>query len=403
VTDIDGARRGFARAIAELDEWFTPSRGAKGAKAVGTKTPFYLAYLARNNRMSMESYGRLCARLMTFEFVPAPDMVRLPPSNTRKKRIGIVSAHVWSHSVWIAITRGWIQHLNPARFEVIVFHLSSYEDEETAWARQEATDYIASIGTVTELAKEILSAQLDVLIYPEIGMDTLTIQLAAMRLVPVQVASWGHPQTSGLPTIDIFLSAELFEPPDAQTHYSEKLARLPNLGVCVESLAPKVVAPNLASLGLPVNGPLLLCPGSPFKYSPEHDDVWVELGKCLQARGGGCLVFFESQRTFMSEQLFRRLRGAFEQANVNFDLTVRRIPTLPRDQFYGLMQSATLMLDTIEFSGFNTALQGLECGLPIIAYEGEFMRGRLASGLLRRMGMNDWVATSKAQYIEKTM
>lgn len=403
VADVDDAREGFARAIAELDAWFTPSRAAMGAKAVGTKTPFYLAYHARDNRLLLESYGRLCARLMTFDLEPTPDNLRLPHSNTRKLRIGIVSAHVWSHSVWIAITRGWIEHLNPSRFEVLVFHLSAYGDEETARARRESTDYIDSLGTVTEWSKAIVSAQLDALIYPEIGMDTLTTQLAAKRLVPVQLASWGHPQTSGLPTIDLFLSAELFEPPRAQTHYCEKLVRLPNLGVCVESLAPRVAVPNLTSLGLPISGPLLLCPGSPFKYSPEHDGVWVELGRRLQALGNGCLVFFESHRTVMSEQLVQRLRRAFVQAGVDYDRTIHFVPTLVSGEFYGLMQSATLMLDTIEFSGFNTALQGLECGLPMIAYEGEFMRGRLASGLLRRMGMNEWVATSKSEFIEKTM
>jgi predicted O-linked N-acetylglucosamine transferase (SPINDLY family) len=403
VTDVDDAGVDFSRAIAELGAWFTPSRASMGAKAVGTKTPFYLAYHARNNRVLLEAYGRLCSRLMTFEFEPMPKKLRLPPLNTRKLRIGVVSAHVWNHSVWIAITRGWIEHLNPSRFEVLVFHLSSYGDEETARARRESTDFIDSLRTVDEWSKAILSAQLDVLIFPEIGMDALTTQLAARRLVPVQLTSWGHPQTSGLPTIDIFLSADLFEPPHAQTHYCEKLVRLPNLGVCVEPLAPRVTVPDLSSMGLPINGPLLLCPGSPFKYSPEHDEVWVELGRRLQTQGRGCLVFFESQRTAMNEQFFRRLRGAFAQANVDFDQTVRQVPTLPRDQFYGLMQSATLMLDTIEFSGFNTAIQGLECGLPMIAYEGEFMRGRLASGLLRRLDMDEWIATSKSEFIEKTI
>jgi len=62
-----------------------------------------------------------------------------------------------------------------------------------------------------------------------------------------------------------------------------------------------------------------------------------------------------------------------------------------------------MMLDTIGFSGFNTALQGLECGLPVVAYEGEFMRGRLASGTLRRLGLDDWVAVSAREFEDKAM
>ena len=41
-------------------------------------------------------------------------------------------------------------------------------------------------------------------------------ELAALRLAPVQCSYIGHPQTSGYPTIDYFLSGELIEPPDGR-------------------------------------------------------------------------------------------------------------------------------------------------------------------------------------------
>jgi predicted O-linked N-acetylglucosamine transferase (SPINDLY family) len=58
------------------------------------------------------------------------------------------------------------------------------------------------------------------------------------------------------------------------------------------------------------------------------------------------------------------------------------------------------LLDTPGFSGFNTAMQAIECGLPVVGREGEFMRGRLASGILRRMGMDALVATTDEAYVE---
>ncbi len=56
------------------------------------------------------------------------------------------------------------------------------------------------------------------------------------------------------------------------------------------------------------------------------------------------------------------------------------------------------MLDTIGFSGFNTAMQAVESALPIVTIEGRFMRGRLASGILRRMGLHELVAPSTEEY-----
>jgi protein O-GlcNAc transferase len=52
------------------------------------------------------------------------------------------------------------------------------------------------------------------------------------------------------------------------------------------------------------------------------------------------------------------------------------------------------------FSGYNTALQAIECGLPVLAREGDFMRGRLASGIMRRMGLPELVATTDEAFIE---
>ena len=400
---LEASRSAFSTALTALDHWFSPARAAQGGcDAVGSVQPFFLTYHARDNRPLLEAYGQLCVRLMQ-PSAAAARPTRAPSAERRKKRVGFASAFVQNHSVWHAITKGWITHLDTTRFEVHVFHLGHAADQETAHARQQAAHFVGNARSVAEWTEAIWSADLDVLIYPDIGMNPLTTQLAAQRLAPVQAASWGHPDTTGLPTIDLFLSAQLLEPPNGEDHYCEKLLRLPNLGVCVEPLGSVAEVPNLQALGLPDQEPLLLCPGQLIKYSPEHDAVWVALGLRLQQHGVGRLVFFRSPRDEISQPFEQRLRRAFHAAGANFDATVCMLDLLPRPQFYGLMQCATMMLDTIGFSGFNTALQCVECGLPLVAFEGEFMRGRLASGLLRRMGLDEWVATSNAAFVDKAM
>ena len=63
--------------------------------------------------------------------------------------------------------------------------------------------------------------QFDVLIYPEVGMDADVLRLASLRLAPLQCMAWGHPVTSGLPTIDVFLSSEAMEPEQSSDQYTE--------------------------------------------------------------------------------------------------------------------------------------------------------------------------------------
>ena len=242
----------------------------------------------------------------------------------------------------------------------------------------------------------IAQTQPDVLIYPEVGMDATTVRLASLRLARVQYASWGHPITTGLPTIDAYISAEALEPPDAQNHYTESLVRLPRLGCSYMPYGTSAQAPDLLTWGINASDRVLLSPGVPYKYSPQHDRIWVELVRQCQP----CkLVFFSSSNESLSAEFKRRLQDAFVRAGVSFEAGVRFIPWQPQAQFFGWLDKADVFLDTIGFSGFNTAIQAVERGAPIVAYEGEEMRGRFASALLRQLGLEAYVAQSVEQYI----
>jgi predicted O-linked N-acetylglucosamine transferase (SPINDLY family) len=389
---MDASRRAFTRAVGELDAWFTPARAASGAQAVGSAQPFYLAYHAVDARPLLLPYGKLATRLMAAGTPARAEAPRAGAGGARKLRVGIAAAQVRDHSVWNAITQGWVKHFDRARIELTIFKLERASDDETARARRDAHAFVETPTTLAEWAQAITDAKLDVLIYPEIGMHPLTARLAAMRLAPVQAVSWGQPLTSALPTMDLFLSAQAFEPADAASHYAERLVTLPALGVCLQPLQPEVVVPDFAGLGLNPEEPLLLCPGTPFKYTPQGDAALVAIARRLQALGRGRLVFFLSHRPAMSRQIELRMRQAFQKAGVDYDRTVAWVPTLSRGRFFGLMKRSTAMLDTIGFSGFNTAVQGLECDLPVVAFEGAFMRGRLASGPLRHLGLGELVA-----------
>jgi predicted O-linked N-acetylglucosamine transferase (SPINDLY family) len=236
-----------------------------------------------------------------------------------------------------------------------------------------------------------------VLIYPEIGMDPMTARLASLRLAPVQMATWGHPETTGLPTIDYYLSAEDLEPENAQSNYSERLITLPNLGCAYETAPIVPVDPALHSFNIDTSTPILVCPGVPFKYAPQYDRILTEIAHRL----GRCrFVFFTHRLGKLSHKLQERLRRAFARDGLDADRFVTFIPWQSSSQFHGWLRRADVFLDTIGFSGFNTAIQAVQCGIPVVTKEGRFMRGRLASGILKRMGLTELIGQSQEDYIE---
>src|SRR5205807_2207952 len=119
--------------------------------------------------------------------------------------------------------------------------------------------------------QQIAARQLDVLFYLDIGMDPFTYFLAFARLAPVQCTSLGHPLTSGIPTVDYYLSSRELEPAGAQEHYSEHLVLLENIPNYFAR--PQLSGPPRCrrDFGLEDDSHLYLCVQALFKIHPDFD------------------------------------------------------------------------------------------------------------------------------------
>ena len=387
-------RLGFEDALNQLTKWFDDRCLDNKHKAVGAAQPYYLAYHEVDNKPLLGKYGTLCCTLV--RDLPQQYAKKLK-ANRQPIKVGIVSNHIFQHSVWDALIGGWIEHLDRSRIHLTIFSKFAKHDEATDFARSSQTDLIKCNEDYSWWINAIQSNQIDVLIYPEIGMDAMAIKLASMRLAPIQIASWGHPETTGLPSIDYYLSADMLEPKNSEAYYTEALVRLPNLGCCIKKsdTIPKLV--SLSDLGISGGQPLFICPGTPFKYNPEHDHVFVNIANRLNK----CqFVFFTYKVKELTTQLKERIASSFSKAGLNFNDFCVFVPWQSKDAFYGLMKQADVYLDTIGFSGFNTAMQAIECQLPIVTREGKFMRGRLASGILKKIDLAELVTKNQDAYVD---
>ena len=183
-------------------------------KAVAPRQPFLLAYQGGNDRDLQDIYGKMVAGIMGREF-PAAEMPPLPAPG-EPLRIGIVSSFFFLHSNWKIPIKGWLSQLDRRRFSLFGYYPGDKRDAETEAATQMFDRFLQRTLEVDGWRREILADAPHILIYPGLFMDTMSVQLAAQRLAPVQCTSWGHPETSGLPTLDYFFSSDLMEPPDGR-------------------------------------------------------------------------------------------------------------------------------------------------------------------------------------------
>jgi len=368
------------------------------ANAVGRQQPFFLAYQGLNNRELQKLYGELVCRIMAArypQFVERPKMPLCLPG--KPLRIGVVSRYFYRHSNWKVPIKGWVENLDKERFRLYGYYTGKTKDQETAAARQAFSCFVEDIYSFEELCQIIRGDNLQVLIYPEIGMDPMSVRLAALRLAPIQCTSWGHPDTSGLPTIDYFLSSDLMEPPDADGHYTEKLVRLPNLSIYYTPLELSKFDANRNTFGLRQTSILYLCCQSLYKYLPQYDEIYPRIAQ----RAGDCqFIFISHKSNWITEQFRLRLKKAFNRHNLNADDYIMILPRLDQENYYAINRLADIYLDSIDWSGCNTTLEAVACNLPVVTLPNRLLRGRHSFGILTMMGVADTIASTFDNYVE---
>ncbi len=393
--EIAARRAGYEQALRRLCDDFASGGLPELASGIGSFQPFFLAYQGLNDRAPQSLYGTLLCRLAERKFGQAA--VAPPPRPGEPIRVGIVSGFFRMHSNWKQPISGWLKQLDRSRFDVFGYHAGAQTDDLTKVAAAACRRFVQGPLPPERWREEILRDAPHVLVYPEIGMNGNIPALAAQRLARTQCSFWGHPETSGMPTIDYFLSSELMEPPDGQSHYTERLVRLPNLSIYYEPVDLPRVAVDRAKYKLRPGATVFWCSQSVFKYLPQFDDVFARIA---QAAGDCQFVFIQTATQQHVAALFwMRLAQAFARHGFKIDDHCVLLQHLPMPEFVAAMGLCDVFLDSIGWSGGNTTLESLTQDLPIVTLPGPVMRSRHSAAILRQMGITETIAATVDDYV----
>jgi protein O-GlcNAc transferase len=395
IADSEAVIETFGQSLEELSQWNREMPGKLG-KSVGSHQPFYLAYRPSNVTALLSRYGDLMCAAAGDYWPLQLRSDRTSQSPRDRIRIVIVCGQIRRHHpVWEILLRGLIAHMERKSFEIFLYHTGAIVDAETDWARSRVDRFVQGPKPTVAWLNDLAQDCPDVIFYAEVGMDPAAGVMAALRLAPLQAVTWGHPVTTGMPSMDLYFSAQLLEHAHADGHYREKLILLPGTGVCTE--APTIVAQRWQ--GPERCAPIVryaLCQ-QPIKFDPQDDILLAHIAKAV-----GCCEFWlasPSKHSWAAPRLRDRLAATFRAEGLDPDVYLRVMPWLPREQFLGFLDDMDVYLDCPAFSGYTTAWQAVHRGLPIVTLEGEFLRQRLAAGLLRRIGILDGIASSRDQYV----
>jgi hypothetical protein len=380
---------------------------------------YYHVYNGLNNRdlyIKISKLFRLICPDLTFTYVQSTnkitnffrsicrDITNTPSTN--KIKIGFASnLLITSSSVAddrIGIIRCLIQD---DRYQVYIYTRSENESSlyNIAINSIEFKNKIILSKSIIESRKIISNHNLDILVYPEIGMDAFYYYLAFARLAPIQINTWGHSETSGIDTIDYYFSSKYYEISQAQDNYSEKLVCLDSMCTYYYSLRlydfykkinDSTQNENLLYYNLPKSCNIYGIFQTVYKYDYNIIDIIKN-------------ILYQDPKAIILILTYDKLEKVFLNfldENLGFHMNrVRIFKRFILEDFCKLIKCVDIILDSYPFGGCNTSLQAFSLGKVVITLPGDKINSRFTTGFYTKMGITEPICTSIKEYVDKSV
>lgn len=373
-------RADLARLAARVRSADGPTRAVLRRAAAETGN-FHISYQGQDERPDQERFGAILEALAEGWLPPVRRRVRAPGDRVR---VAIVSSVMRHHTVG-KLLRGFVEQVDRSRIALTVVQLGGPVDAMGAAIAAAAEQALSLPFGLEPVVAAVRRLEPDVALFPEIGMLGLSAVLASAPLAPAQAVFWGHPITTGLRTVTHFLSSAGMEPPGADAHYAERLVPIPGIGIYYARPTPLPPPLPRADIGVPEGAPLLLSCQSLFKYLPARDALLAGVAAAVPE---AVLVFLSHPSAGVTAAFRARLTRAFAARGLSFDARCRILPRLDERSYLALNRAADVFLDTPDWSGGNTCLEALACGLPVVTLPGAFLRGRHSAAMLAALGLD---------------
>lgn len=306
-----------------------------------------------------------------------------------KLRIGILSSDIGNHCVSYFLT-SFLRHYNKDRFHIeLILCDRRYEEREREICGY--ADHALSLEGLRENeARDVIkSRDFDLIMECNGYTGGSGISLLAERCAPVQCHYIGYHASTGLDTIDYFISDNHILSTPVADQLTEKPLKLDRAWLAFSKFEEFPKATSTAK----VNRPLLGFFGNSTKITAATLEYWARLFEsCPEAiLVLKCLSYRDR---YIVEKVIQRLEShGIERANIAMlEPTKSWTDHL---EYYNLVDYA---LDSTPWSSATTGFDALGMGVPLLAIQGETIAARMSSSLASHLGRQEWIATTPADY-----
>ena len=302
----------------------------------------------------------------------------------KKIRIGYFSAEFHQHPVLQLMMDVYKNH-DKTKFEVYGF---SHDPDREDIYRSEAKRYFDKFIDITkmndvDIVKLSREMEIDIAINLTGHTKNARGRIFSLRVAPVQINFLGFPGTMGLTTMDYILSDETIIPKDKKNNYTENILYLPFYQPNPTDILLSKKKFEKKDFNLPNNSFIFCCFNNNQKITPQIFRSWMKI--LIQVEGS---VLWLNKK---NEVVTSNLNKEAKKLGINPD----RIIFAPRmtliEDHLARYRFVDLFLDTFPYNAHTTASDAIRMGAPIITLMGQSFASRVASSILKRIGLAELI------------
>ncbi|GBL09506.1 UDP-glucose:protein N-beta-glucosyltransferase [Microcystis aeruginosa Sj] len=330
--------------------------------------------------------------------IPQSNIPNQGSAAQHKLKIGYVSPDFKRHPVGKFIAP-IIKHHDHQKFEIYCYGEIRKVDEITEEIQSSCDHWRSTFGLAdAEVIEQIKQDRIDILIDLAGHTDDNRLPIFFSKPAPIQASYLGYFATTGIPTIDYWITDHHLHPVDTEEKTSETIWRLPRCYVAYQP-SPEALEvnplPALSSEYITFG-----CLNNFSKLNPFLLSLWA---KILQALPQSRLILKSHYHNLDDPEEKQSVELFLQEQGLNLEqVELIDSPTLAED-YFALYHRIDIHLDTFPYNGCTTTCDALWMGVPVLTLAGDRKIQRMGNSLLQAIGLGDWIAHTPEEYVNKAI
>lgn len=343
---------------------------------------------------SLEHQTKAVEQYSEDKFPSTRNVIDLKQENNNKIKIGYYSSDFSNHPLGYSIVQLFEFH-NKEKFEVYAFYFGKKNDEITKKISKECKNFI-DVYNISDFELINLSKKIGIDIAINLNGFTSNsrTKIFSSRISPIQINALGYPSTMMASYMDYIIADQVVIPEKNQKFFKEKIIYLPFF-YHISNDKKKISNKNYTykDFNLPSDKFIFCCFNNILKINPNIFSLWMKILK----KNENSVLWLKSNK----KNVIKNLKLEADKSKISSDRIIFANKLESSEDYLASYKLADLFLDTFPYNAHVTGCDALYSGLPILTLCGESFASRVGASLLNTLNMNELIAYSETEYVNK--